>query len=119
MAVSNQVGSIYTGVKKKKNLYAPMVQEQARQGVATQMVMASKDREAADQERQLQEDQFRFQQEQASVADQQWQKDYQAQQDALAQQRRQQNQSLIFGGLSTGMALMDAFGGWDAIAGLF
>ena len=42
MAVSDQYGAVTRarGMKKKKNLYAPMIQEQAAQGVATQAVIA-------------------------------------------------------------------------------
>ena len=70
-----QMGSVTPqGVKKKKQLYAPYVQESAKAGVATQMVMDRKGNEATAEAKGLQEEQFKFQQDQAVADDAQWQR---------------------------------------------
>jgi hypothetical protein len=38
------------GMRRKKNRMAPIIEEQAKQGIATQMVMQQKDQEQADEE---------------------------------------------------------------------
>jgi len=125
MAVSDQMSSVTRarGMKKKKNLYAPMVQEQAKQGIATQAVAAQKQQALDDADRQFQQDQFDFQKQQAFQRDQQWAAEQQMQQsqfDAqIAAQQKKQNMDMIFGGISTAANLMDTFGGWDAIMDLF
>lgn len=120
MSVSAQMGAVSPmGLKKKKNLYAPMVQEQAKQGIATQMVLDRKNAESVEANKAFQEDQFAFQKEQAVLADQQWQADFALQQQQLNQQKKQNQYETWLGGLSTAANLVDAFGGWDDIMGLF
>ena len=53
MAVSDQYSAVQAqGMKKKKQLYSPMIQEQAKQGIATQMVMDEKNKQQYQQETQ-------------------------------------------------------------------
>ena len=117
--------------KKKKQLYAPLVQEQARAGIATQMVMDRKNNEAQEEAKGLQQAELDFARENAAQQDQQWKADYelsqraQAQQmqmaqDSLSAQKRQNNVNMVLGGLSTAASLFDAFDfGWSDVMELF
>ena len=132
MSVSAQWASVTPrGMKKKKNLYAPMIEEQAAQGIATRAVIESKEQQRYDEERDLREQEFALQEQQFEEQQAQWQKDYDAQQsqwqadyDArmqqiqeqeaqwnadFAQRRKQDRYSNIIGGLSTAASLLSAF----------
>ena len=125
MPVSQQFSSVANsaGMKKKKNLYAPLIQEQAKQGIATQMVMDRKNQEQQEAATQLQQDQFQFAKDQSAREDQQWQSEQALNQqqfnDQMSMQKKKQNMDMIFGGLSTAASLMDTFGGWDSLMKLF
>lgn len=65
MVYSSQMGSINpAGMKKKKNRYAPMIQEQARAGTATNLVAAAKENKQYKEEQKFKERQAQIQQEQ-------------------------------------------------------
>ena len=132
MAVSDQYGAVTRarGMKKKKNLYAPMIQEQAAQGVATQSVIAQKNREREDEALQFRDKQFDWQQEQSRLSDQQWQQEqdmqqrqfdadmaFQREQQSIAEQTQRNN--MILGGISTAANVFDMAGGFDWLGTLF
>jgi hypothetical protein len=122
MAVSGQIGAVQPqGMSKKKSRYASLVQEQAHRGTATQMVLDRKEQEEYEKAKGLQESQFAFQQEQADLASEQWQKEYALGQTNLAnqqsywdkqlsQQKKQQTWDKILGGASTAATLGLAMG---------
>ena len=106
MAVSAQGGyTNATGMKRKKTRYAPIIQEQAKQGLATKMVAAGKQRaqdkaeweftkSAREQELANQRRAFDLQREQAE-----WQKT----RDWI---------NIGIGAVSTGVELVGALGDW-------
>lgn len=121
MAVSAQIGSVQPlGVKKKKQLYSPLIQEQARSGIATQMVLDRKNLEQQKEQDDFREEQFAFTKEQATTSDEQWKKDYALQEQGIINQQNQWENTfsaqkkrdtwgMVFGGLSTAATLLDAF----------
>jgi hypothetical protein len=131
MPVSSQFQAIQPkGIKKKKNLYAPMVQEQAAQGIATQAVIARKQQEQQEADTQFRDDQFAFQQQAQEQQNQQWQQEvdmqnqqFQAQMEhnrnLQSQAETAQQQNIILGGISTAANLFDAVGGFDWLSDLW
>ena len=88
MLVSGQIQALAPqGISKKKQRYAPMVQEQAKANTATQQVVDTKEQQRYADEVAMQEDQFRFQQDQAALASQQWQREMELSQQQFAQQK--------------------------------
>lgn len=88
MAVSGQIGAIQPmGIKKRKQRYAPMIQEQAARGIATQMVLGRKEKEAKAAETGFREEQLGIQREQQAAQTEQWGKEYALRQQEIAQQK--------------------------------
>lgn len=83
------------GIKKKKTRFAPIIQEQARQGIATKMVVAGKERE-----QQQQEFAFEKQKHQESLA-------MQTQQ--FAEQKKARKAQTIVSGISTAAQIASLF----------
>lgn len=139
MPVSGQIGAIQpVGMKKKKMRFAPMVQEQARQGIATQMVVGQKQEEARQEEKAFQQEQLGIQKGQLEQENKQWQEQfalrqreneqaqtrwkaeqaqYEASQQAQRQQwqsemearKKQQTQNMILGGAGIAADIMGLF----------
>ena len=77
------------GMKKKRNLYSQMVQEQAKQGIATQQVLAQKEQQRYADEEAFKQEQFAETQRQAATEEAQWQKQYDADEARWNQQFQQ------------------------------
>ena len=118
MPVSAQINALSPqGIKKKKtNLMAPYVQEQARQGVATQMVMDQKAQGMQDEAKAFRDAEFEAAQQQNAAQNAQWQTEFEAQQNqwnAEMSARKKQNDIntyLGFGSLALELGgLLDLF----------
>ena len=66
------------GMRKKRNLWAPMVQQGAAAGLATRSVLAGKEEKRYQDERALQEKSFAESQRQAELKEAQWKKQFEA-----------------------------------------
>ena len=118
MPVSAQIDALsLQGMKKKKtSLMAPYVQEQARQGIATQMVMDQKARGMQDEAKAFRDTEFEAAQQQNAAQNAQWQAEFDAQQNqwnAEMSARKKQNDIntyLGFGSLALELGgLLDLF----------
>ncbi len=120
MPVSAQINSISpTGLRKKKRL-APLVQEQAKAGTATSMVLAGKNKAQAEEAKGLQQEQMQLSQDQFTASQTQFDQNYALQQDQMAaeqsrfqeqqsQQRKKNQWDMILGGAGLAMDIMSFF----------
>ena len=95
--VVGQMGAVQPqGIRKKKRLrYAPLVQEGAKRGVATQLVADAKEEQRYQEEK-------AFQEEQAAIAQKQWKKEF--------EMRKKQNLiNNTMAGISTAIEVADFF----------
>jgi len=103
MVYGAQYGAIRpTGMRKKKGRYAPIVQEQAKQGIATQLVSQSKAQQQAKEEQAF------------NQATQTQQLEMQRRSLDLEKKRQKQQKwsnygELAIGAVSTGLDIIDMF----------
>jgi len=97
-----QMGISPAGMKKKKNRFAPIIQEQAQQGIATKMVAQQKDQALQDEQWQFQQDttnqELALQRQQMSLAE-----------DQAKFQKKMGYAELGMGAVSTAMEVMNFF----------
>jgi phage-related minor tail protein len=91
------------GVKKKKFQYAPYIEEQAKQGVATNLVMGQKEKQRYEEEKAFQEKEFAAQQTQ-------WQTQMEQQRKEFEQKKKQNDIQNMLGGLSTFATIGEVLG---------
>jgi len=93
---NSQMGAIVPqGIKKKKLNMAPIVQEQAQQGIATQLVSRAKENQQYEAERAFQERELQMQQKQ-------WERDFE-------QRKKQNDYQNTIGGISTALEIVSLF----------
>ena len=98
-----QAGAVQPiGIKRKKLRRAPMIQEQAKRGIATRLVTDQKDREQYESE-------MAFEKEKFAAQEVQWKKDMKQREREFEQRKKYDTVNTLFAGISTAATILDFF----------